>query len=63
MNSEPEARVWSLPLLLAMLLFLFPARRLKAVFVCRGALLLGDSPTTRSDLRARISGRLMREQI
>ena len=38
-NSEPEARVWSLPLLLAIMLF--PTLCLKAAFVYRVSLLLG----------------------
>ena len=54
-NSAPRARVWSLPLLLAMFVLLFPARSLEAVLLYRGELLLSVSPT-RSDLRARISG-------
>ena len=31
-NSAPRARVWSLPLLLAMFVLLFPARSLEAAF-------------------------------
>ena len=54
-NSAPRARVWSLPLVLAMLVLLFPARALEAAFEYCLELLLGVSPTLR-DLRARISG-------